>query len=187
MWWVNIKIIKDIAFTFAFLQVCTNHYLQVLLKGKSIRIFDMPIRQSIQTFVFCYEMLPKRTKWLSNRINWFMLFCRNVDDHPVDLFILSSVKFFTIKTKLEEIALLASKDLTTAKGITSSGAWPDVSDYYWFKSPMPTPMRVFPYIQFIVIWLLLFKEFIVIFWIKCIHNDFTFKIFIFASNANKNM
>ena len=35
-----------------------------------------------------------------------------------------------------EMALLASKDLTTAKKVTSSGARPDTRDYYWFKSPM---------------------------------------------------
>ena len=32
------------------------------------------------------------------------------------------IKFFTICTQLVEMALLASKDLTTAKKVTSSGA-----------------------------------------------------------------
>ena len=34
------------------------------------------------------------------------------------------------------VAVLAAKDLTKAKKVTSSGAQPDARDYYWFKSPM---------------------------------------------------
>ena len=37
----------------------------------------------------------------------------------------SSFEFFTVCTKLAEMALLASNDLTTAKKVTSSGARPD--------------------------------------------------------------
>ena len=47
-----------------------------------------------------------------------------------------SLGLFTANTKLAEMALLASKDLSTAKKVTSSGAQPDARDYYWFKSPM---------------------------------------------------
>ena len=36
------------------------------------------------------------------------------------------------------MAILYSKDLTTAKKkVTSSGARPDATDYYWFRSPVP--------------------------------------------------
>ena len=51
-----------------------------------------------------------------------------------------SIEFFTVYTKLPEIALLESKDLTTAKKVNSSCARPDAKDYYWFKSPMPSQM-----------------------------------------------
>ena len=46
-------------------------------------------------------------------------------------------EFFTVCTKLAEMALLYSKELTTAKKVTSSGVRPDARDYYWFRSPMP--------------------------------------------------
>ena len=39
-------------------------------------------------------------------------------------------EFFTVYTKLAEMALLASKVLTRAKKVTSSGARPDARDYY---------------------------------------------------------
>ena len=48
-----------------------------------------------------------------------------------------AIEFFTVYTKLTEMALLYSKDLTTPKKVTSSGAWLDGRDYYWFGSPMP--------------------------------------------------
>ena len=51
-----------------------------------------------------------------------------------------AIEFFTVYAKLSEMALLASKDLTTAKEVTSSGARPDARDYYWFMSPMPNQM-----------------------------------------------
>ena len=38
---------------------------------------------------------------------------------------LSALEFFTVCTKLAEMALLYSKELTTAKKVTSSGARPD--------------------------------------------------------------
>ena len=38
-------------------------------------------------------------------------------------------EFFTVCTKLAEMAILYSKDLTTAKKVTSSGARPGVRDY----------------------------------------------------------
>ena len=44
-------------------------------------------------------------------------------------------EFFTVYTKLAEIALLASKDLTTVKKLPPLGL--DLTDYYWFRSPMP--------------------------------------------------
>ena len=47
---------------------------------------------------------------------------------------------FSVCTKLAEMAILYSKDLTTAKKVTSSGARPDATDYYWFRSPMPNQM-----------------------------------------------
>ena len=40
------------------------------------------------------------------------------------------VRFFTVNIKLAEIAALASKDLTTSKKVTPSGAWPVARDYY---------------------------------------------------------
>ena len=51
-----------------------------------------------------------------------------------------TIEFFTVYTKLAEMALLASKDLTTAKNVSSSGARPDARDYYWFRSPVPNQM-----------------------------------------------
>ena len=51
------------------------------------------------------------------------------------------LELFVVYSKLAEMALLASKDLTTVKKkVTSSGAQPDARDYYWFKSPMPNQM-----------------------------------------------
>ena len=44
-------------------------------------------------------------------------------------------EFFTVYTKLAEMAVLPSKDLTTVKKVTSNGARPGARDYYWFKSP----------------------------------------------------
>ena len=44
--------------------------------------------------------------------------------------------FFTFYTKLAEMPLLAAKDLTTLKKVTSSGTSPDVRHYYWFRSPV---------------------------------------------------
>ena len=41
-----------------------------------------------------------------------------------------SVEFFTVCTKLAEMALLYSKDLTTAKKVTLGGARPDARDCY---------------------------------------------------------
>ena len=52
-----------------------------------------------------------------------------------------TVEFFTVCTKLAEMAILYSKDLTTAKKVTSSGARPGARDYYWFRSPMPNHMN----------------------------------------------
>ena len=50
-------------------------------------------------------------------------------------------EFFTVCTKLAEMAILYSKDLTTTKKkVTSSGARPDATDYYWFRSPVPNHM-----------------------------------------------
>ena len=49
-------------------------------------------------------------------------------------------EFFTVCTKLAEMAILYSKDLTTAKKVTSTGARPDATDYYWFRSPVPNQM-----------------------------------------------
>ena len=47
------------------------------------------------------------------------------------------IEFFTVCTKLVEMAILYSKDLTTTTNVTSSGARPDARDNYWFRSPMP--------------------------------------------------
>ena len=47
------------------------------------------------------------------------------------------IEFFTVCKKLAEMALLYSKDLTTAKKqVTSSGTRPDARDYDWFRSPV---------------------------------------------------
>ena len=51
-----------------------------------------------------------------------------------------SFEFFTVCTQLAEMAILCSKDLTTAKNVTSSEAQPDATDYYWFRSPVPNHM-----------------------------------------------
>ena len=51
-----------------------------------------------------------------------------------------TIEFFTVCTKLAEMAILYSKDLTKAKKVTSSGARPDATDYYWFSSPIPNHM-----------------------------------------------
>ena len=52
----------------------------------------------------------------------------------------SLFEFFTVCTNLAEMAILYSKDLTTAKKVTSSGTRPDATDYYWFRSPVPNHM-----------------------------------------------
>ena len=49
----------------------------------------------------------------------------------------STIEFFTVNTKLVEMVVLASKDLTTAKKVTASGAPPDARDYNWSRSSMP--------------------------------------------------
>ena len=49
-------------------------------------------------------------------------------------------EFFTVCTKLAEMALLYSKELTTEKKVTSSGDQPDARDYYRFRSSMPNHM-----------------------------------------------
>ena len=51
-----------------------------------------------------------------------------------------TMEFFTVCTKLAEMALFYLKELTTATKITSSGTQPDARDYYWFGSPMPNHM-----------------------------------------------
>ena len=51
-----------------------------------------------------------------------------------------SFEFFTVCTKLAEMAILYSKDLTTAKKVTSSRARPGARDYCWIRSPMPNHM-----------------------------------------------
>ena len=51
-----------------------------------------------------------------------------------------TIEFFTVYTKLAEIAVLISKDLTTAKKATSNEARPDAKDYYWFRSPLPNQL-----------------------------------------------
>ena len=49
-------------------------------------------------------------------------------------------EFFAVCTKLAEMAILYSKDLTSAKKVTSNWAQPDATDYYWFRSSMPNQM-----------------------------------------------
>ena len=49
----------------------------------------------------------------------------------------SSFEFFIVCTKLAVMALPYSKELVTAKKVTSSGTRPDARDYYWFRSPIP--------------------------------------------------
>ena len=57
------------------------------------------------------------------------------------LLVRQQIEFFTVWTKLAEMATLYSKDLTTAKKkVTSSGAQPGTKDYCWFRSPMPNHM-----------------------------------------------
>ena len=53
-----------------------------------------------------------------------------------------AIEFFTVCTKLAEMAFLYSKELTTAKKVTSSGARPNARDYYWFRSAMPNHIQV---------------------------------------------
>ena len=51
-----------------------------------------------------------------------------------------SLEFFTVNTKLAEMAILSSKGLTAAKEVTSSRAR---ADYHWFKSLMLTLLEFF--------------------------------------------
>ena len=47
-------------------------------------------------------------------------------------------EFFTVNTKLSDMAILASKDLTAAKKLSPVGLDLMITgsrDYYWFKSP----------------------------------------------------
>ena len=46
---------------------------------------------------------------------------------------LQLTEFFTVYTKLEEMAVMASKDLTTETKNTPSGARPDAKNYNWFS------------------------------------------------------
>ena len=56
--------------------------------------------------------------------------------YKVGLFLEQLFEPFTVNIKLAEMAVLASKDLTTAKKVTSCRVRPDARDYYWFRSPM---------------------------------------------------
>ena len=49
----------------------------------------------------------------------------------------ATFEFFTVYTKLVEIVVLASNDLTTVKKTTSSGG---ARDYYWFRNPVPSQL-----------------------------------------------
>ena len=45
---------------------------------------------------------------------------------------MTTLEFFIVNTKLAEMAVLASKDLTSAKiSYLQWGARPDARDYYW--------------------------------------------------------
>ena len=50
-----------------------------------------------------------------------------------------TLDFFTVYTKLAEMALLASKYFTTVKK-SYLGDQPDTRDYYWFRRPMPNQL-----------------------------------------------
>ena len=63
------------------------------------------------------------------------------DVHPKSLIVTVQIEFFTVCTKLAEMAILYSKDLKTAKKrVTSSQTRPGARDYYWFRSPMHNHM-----------------------------------------------
>ena len=49
----------------------------------------------------------------------------------------TGIQVFITNTKLAEMTVLTSKDLTKAKYVTSSGAQPQARYYYCFRSPMP--------------------------------------------------
>ena len=53
---------------------------------------------------------------------------------------LNALEFFTVYTKLAEMAILASTGLSTPKKVTSSGARSDTRYHYWFKSPTPNQL-----------------------------------------------
>ena len=52
---------------------------------------------------------------------------------------IKAIEFFTVNTKLPEMAVLASQDLATVKKLPPVGLDLTVTgskEYYWFKSPM---------------------------------------------------
>ena len=53
----------------------------------------------------------------------------------------NNIRVFHSLYKVSRNGSFVFKDLTTAKKkITSSGARPDATDYYWFRSPVPNQM-----------------------------------------------
>ena len=63
-------------------------------------------------------------------------FCRDINLNRKFIFRVDT-RFFTVCTKLAEMALLASKDLRATIKVTSSVARADARYYYRFKSQIP--------------------------------------------------
>ena len=80
------------------------------------------VKNSIGLLIFCFASKQHRVKY------------------KFGLFLEQLFEPFTVNIKLAEMAVLASKDLTTAKKVTSGRVRPDARDYYWFRSPMPNQL-----------------------------------------------
>ena len=99
---------------------------------------SLPLRNLGSATVICeLLLLIKRLFEVVTLLQWFLGRWSVATDEQEHV----TIEFFTVCTKLAEMAILYSKDLTTAKKeITSSGARPGARDYCWFRSPMPNHM-----------------------------------------------
>ena len=96
----------------------------------------------IKQFSFLTKLwlLRSNKTWANfHQCDLILIFLDSLDQNNPYLTLLHEL--FTVNTNLAEIAELASKDLTTAKKVTSSGARLDTRDYYWFRSPMPNQLN----------------------------------------------
>ena len=103
------------------------------LRPLDLHVFWTVPEDTVPTNVHTSNYLRHRTVQCGSQLSQWSRSDHSLRTHAVE--------FFTVCTKLAEMAILYSKDITTAKKrVTSSGAWPDATDYYWFRSPVPNQM-----------------------------------------------